>query len=431
MEGKQFIDQDFADFKDWIQLNLDGITWQGKYTKEFEEFWSLFFVGGLSLKNMMDRFNYSISEAKIGPLISWFNWLREKMIIYTFVYKGYSIYELAEETEISISKISSIMRNFFTEKFPHLDTYISSVFQMSNVSNKGIHLRFEQFSKDLKISDEFNGVHEDDIMPNMEITLYEEWAVFLKKMKSDFEKNSFAIKKLRRASRHKRYIKTIREFIILVLLGFLVINGITWINKWYEDYLADKISIYEPQFLRVDKNLKFKSFDGNKAEGYKIDLEKLGKSLEQKDKFIEVDEDEEFHTESEVALASWNTLPKDFDVADLEESEYEELRKGGYRDTRFGNKKVYRVMMRSTNAVASSKTLNKLIGKYEATQVDKVKPGTTVPGGFYYNLYVPRGYLKEFLAQVMEVDEAILYENRTRGINPAGKNKVFIWIKTI
>ena len=33
-------------------------------------------------------------------------------------------------------------------------------------------------------------------------------------------------------------------------------------------------------------------------------------------------------------------LPKDFNVADLEESEFEENEKGGYRDTRFGNKSL-------------------------------------------------------------------------------------------
>ena len=72
-----------------------------------------------------------------------------------------------------------------------------------------------------------------------------------------------------------------------------------------------------------------------------------------------------------------------------------------------------------------------LLKKYNVTQVDNVKPGQNVPGGIYYNIFVPRDYLKEFLAQVMDLDEAILYETRTRGKNPPGKNKVFIWIKNL
>ena len=93
--------------------------------------------------------------------------------------------------------------------------------------------------------------------------------------------------------------------------------------------------------------------------------------------------------------------------------------------------KVYRVMMKSVNSIDAKSKLNGLLTKYQVKQVDKVKPGKFVPGGVYYNLFVPRQYLKEFLAQVMDIDDSILYESRTRGRNPPGKNKVFIWIKNI
>ena len=88
--------------------------------------------------------------------------------------------------------------------------------------------------------------------------------------------------------------------------------------------------------------------------------------------------------------------------------------------------------MRSVDAFSSKERLDVLLKKYEVTRVDNVKPGKKVPGGMYYNLYVPREYLKEFMAQVMEFDDAVLYESRTRtGRNPPGKNKVFIWVKNI
>ena len=82
--------------------------------------------------------------------------------------------------------------------------------------------------------------------------------------------------------------------------------------------------------------------------------------------------------------------------------------------------------------IDSKEKLNVLLDKYKVTQVDNVRPGKSVPGGIYYNIYVPRLYLKEFLAQVVDMDEAVLYESRTRtGRNPPGKNKVFIWVKNI
>jgi hypothetical protein len=59
-----------------------------------------------------------------------------------------------------------------------------------------------------------------------------------------------------------------------------------------------------------------------------------------------------------------------------------------------------------------------------------VRPGQEVPGGIYYNLYVPREFLQEFIEQVKSVDSSISYESRTRSKrNPPGKNKVFIWVK--
>ena len=88
--------------------------------------------------------------------------------------------------------------------------------------------------------------------------------------------------------------------------------------------------------------------------------------------------------------------------------------------------------MKSEDTINSRSRLDELLSTYGVTQVDNVKPGTPVPGGVYYNIFVPRAHLEEFLAQVMQIDEAVLYESRTRGRgNPPGKNKVFIWVKSL
>ena len=69
----------------------------------------------------------------------------------------------------------------------------------------------------------------------------------------------------------------------------------------------------------------------------------------------------EFETESEVILTSWDTLPRDFSTFDMELSGYEESEKGGFRDSRYGHKKVYRVMMKSADTLTTKNSLNKLI----------------------------------------------------------------------
>ena len=43
-------------------------------------------------------------------------------------------------------------------------------------------------------------------------------------------------------------------------------------------------------------------------------------------KTVKIDERKTFEVESEVVLTSWDSLPKDFNVADLEQSDYEELK---------------------------------------------------------------------------------------------------------
>ncbi|HLE11259.1 MAG: hypothetical protein A2504_10765 [Bdellovibrionales bacterium RIFOXYD12_FULL_39_22] len=429
--GKYIFDKtDYDDFKNWLQLNLDGITWQGKFGAEFEDFWTNFFIDGLNLSQLVYRFNYAVTTVKVGPISSWFLWLRDKFIVYVFIYREFTVMDIAMQVEISISELAVVLRNFFLEKLPHYDDEISELFQITNVSSENLSLGFKDIMTKLEIGDDFSGTHEDDVMPSMEITLYREWGTFVAQMKRDFTSKKFSLDKKKALMPAREILRLARDFVLLIVLGVVVITLVRMINTWYEEFLTNKISIYEPQFLQIDSNLKFKPFEEIEDKADMIDLDRVGIDLEDEDKFKQI-EAEVFQTESEVVLASWESLPKDFDQTNLEQSAYEEQTKDGYRETRFGNKKVYRVMMRSVNAEESKKNLNELISKYSISQVDNVSPGTIVPGGLYYNLYVPRLALREFLTEVLEVDEAILYENLARGDNPPGVNKVFVWIKTI
>ena len=160
------------------------------------------------------------------------------------------------------------------------------------------------------------------------------------------------------------------------------------------------------------------------------ELEELEK-LESKNVFNDDFEVKRFDVESDVVLTSVDALPKDFTVADLEQSDYEEVRKGGYRDVRYGRRKAFRVMMTSVNPVETKNKLIKLLDEYKVKQVDNVKPGTEIPGGIYFNIYVPREVISNFLSQVSSVETSTILESKTVFGGPAGTNKVFIWIKEI
>lgn len=423
---------DFNKFRTWLNLELEAITWQGRYKDEFEDFWTSFFIEGLSFEQLIQRFDYAYSQSKIGPLSSWFNWLKEKFISFAFINKDLSVRELSKMSGQSLSEISSILRNFFLEFAPHQEDRLSECFQIVHPANPNVNLTFSSLQKIVQLPEIEVGTGPDEIMPSLEVTLYEEWSSFIAKMKKDIYHPSFDFRAIKNRASFREQLGIVKEVFILLIIGVALVYGVKYGNKFYEKYLVEKIGVYEPQFQWLDKALTFKpTSTSNAKQNFSLNIEDLDEVDDSKT-FVNDFEEQRFEVESEVVLTSWDSLPKDFSSADLEQSEYEELLKKGYRESRYGNTKVYRVMVKSVNLNSTKKRLNKLLNKYDVTRVDNVRPGQAVPGGAYYNIFVPRLHLKEFMAQVMNQEEAILYESRTRTRrNPPGKNRVFIWVKDI
>ena len=416
-----FKDEDFEEYKEWVCLNLTDVTWQGKYEQEFEEFWKIFFLDGSSFSKIIERFEFAKVHVKVGPLYSWFNWLRDKFICYVFVFKGHSLYDLSHYSNLSVSEISFILRNFFITKFPHLEDYFGEKFQVSGPICDNLYLKFTEILNETSIDSNFNGSSENEILSSLEVTLYPEWNKFFKELRTELLDKGFNVKKLKERASVSNQKNFLKETVFLFLIGIVSIYLVNYVNIWYEKELSKKINIFELDFFWLDKSLKFRErVSDNKDVALNLkELEALENAEGKKDDF-EVEE-ERFTPESEVILTSVSSLPKDFSSAGLEQSDYEELRKGGYRDNkRSGNRKVYRVLMKSVDPESAIEGLNTVLTKYDAKPLGNVKPGTKVPGGVYYNLYVPRIHLKEFLTNVMEISEATLYENRSRGFNPPG-----------
>jgi hypothetical protein len=424
--------EDYQRFRAWLDLNLDAVTWQGRYRQEFEDFWSLFFIDGLSVSQLAQRFEYAKRVSKIGPLTSWFTWLRDKLVCYVFLKKSVTVLELATQFQLPVTQAAAILRNFFIENFPYLDDELSELFQIGHAASAAARLCFPDLKNTLSIEAPLIGSHDDEIMTSMEVTLYDEWVYFVRKMRKEIYGPQFDIEKIKRKASFSKQLKVMRDIILLLLIGGGIILIVQRANVWYEDYLLDKISVYEPQFEWLDNELTFQEVENVNPGDFNLDIDDIEEVENVAADFNVVTEEERFDTESEVTLTSWDSLPRDFSVANLEVSSYEELESRGYRDSRYGHTKVYRVLMKSVDTYVAKSKLDVLLKNYEVSQVDNVKPGQDVPGGIYYNLFVPRERLKEFIAQVMEVDDSILYESRTRaGRNPVGKNKVFIWVKNI
>lgn len=420
-------------FRDWLELNINNITWEGRYSNEFYTFWDCLFPSNIHITDQFDKLEKANLFVKSGPLVSWFQWLKEKLLCSLFVFKKYSIVELANLANIPARESSVILRNFFVERFPHLEEEFNSKFQVSHLICENSDLTYLDLVEQFNLNKEIRGTLEDDILKNLEVTLYKDWTEFAGSILSKNDDMAKTIKTLKNETTFKKQVKFLQELVLLFIVGGLLIFSIKVGNKWYEEHLVKKITLFEPSFFWLDKNLSFKSenpLDSKNIDLSHKELEELEK-LESKNVFNDNFESKRFDVESDVVLTSVDTLPKDFTVADLEQSDYEEVKKGGYRDVRYGRRRAFRVMMTSVNAVETKSKLIKLLDEYKVHQVDNVKPGTEIPGGVYFNLFVPGEVLSEFLSTVSSVEESTILESKTVFGGPQGSNKVFIWIKQI
>ncbi len=427
-----FSDQDFFDFRNWLNLNMDGLTWQGRFKKEFEAFWDIFFEDKISLAKISERFEYASEEVKVGSISSWFKWLRNKFINFVFIHKNITIEELSDQTGINVNEIAMILRDFLIEEFPHLDNFLSDVFQVGNVLSPNLSRNFYSIKSEIQIPNPTCGTREDEIMPSMEITLFEGWGSFVRKMKTDFQSDKFSFKAIRDRATFLKQIRVFQEVGLLLLIFVVAIYGIRQGNILYERYLMDKVSIYEPKFTWLSKNL-FKATDTKPIKEFKLNFDEI-KDITKGEKLTEFFDPEKYEEETEVTLASFDSPPKDLKLADKETSQYEgdSENPNGYRETTNGTTKIYRLMMTSSNAYSVRDKINLLVKNYKGEPVGESIPGMDVPGGVYYNIYIPRNDFKSFMTETMQVSPSKLFESNTSNVkNVPGKVRVFIMVKSI
>jgi hypothetical protein len=377
----------------------------------------------------LERFSYANKKVKIGPLASWFKWLKHKFICYVFIFHDKTIMEISRVGELPAGDVATVLRDFFIEINPHQDDYLNNVFMLSDVTSPANMLSYKNLKLDQMLQEIIPGTHEDEVLASLEVTLYDEWIKFVEDLKRDVGDTELTKIAKGTKSNYLGFLKMLRESITLVVIGAILMIITSKVNRWYENYLADKISVYEPTFLLLDRNLTFRekkdpiiTEDTKKIED--IELKEVNEEQE-------LPEDERrYETESDAELTSVESISSDF-TPNNNATVYEEKNVDGYRETTRGDRDVYRLLLTSANAEKIKLALDSLMKRYEATKVDRVEPGTKVPGGIYYNLFVNKTYLKEFLSQIVETQDATLYRGSSKVPNPVGKSKVFIWVKTI
>src|SRR5690606_24881932 len=106
-----------------------------------------------------------------------------------------------------------------------------------------------------------HGTFEDDILANMEVTLYPDWPNLVKELRKDMLSLKADFENLKKKTAFRRQVRFIQEVIILLLILSLVVFALKNTNKWYEDYLVNKITLFEPNFFWLDKSLTYQEQD--------------------------------------------------------------------------------------------------------------------------------------------------------------------------
>ncbi len=425
---------DQTDFRRWLRLNLVSISWEGRFVDDFNKVWSLIFQNDTGVEDQFKTLKLVEAMVTEGPLLAWFKWIRSKLICYIYINKDLTVRELSVLVNTHFAETSIILRDFFIETAPHLEEVFNERLHNGNVLSENLELMYADFLEYLPGKDLIQGSLAEEVMIGMEVTLYSDWSKILKKLEDLNHKKV----PLRTTLQDKKFIgrqlKFVQELVLLFFIGAILIFAVKVGSKWYDGYLIEKISLFEPNFFWLDTNLPFTKESSITDNELRLESEKLAEleKIEAQKIFNDIKEVQRFEVESDVVLTSLDTLPRDFGVADLEKSDYEEVKKGGYRNMRYGRRKAYRVMMTSVNPTQTKKDLIRILEKFKVSQVDNVKPGTQIPGGIYFNLFVPIPNLKEFLSKVSSFEkQSTILESKTVFNGPSNTSKVFIWIKSI
>jgi hypothetical protein len=390
--------EDAASFRAWAELDMESLTWQGQFLNEFSEFWSLVFAPGLDAREVMDGINALKAGVQTGPLASWFDWLGGKFVVWLFIHKNVSILGLARTLDLPVPEVAFVLRNFFVEKYSHLEDKFAGIFQIGNVASPHLEITSEAIYRKFSIPFAIGGGVPSDMMAKLEVTLYDEWKRILVSLREKRGHGNVKAKSGINGSSWKTNTRFIGKVVGLLLSAFLIIWAVKETNRWYELYLSGQITLFDP----VESSF----IEEEAAPGV------------------------EFSTTEEVKASQENSRPKEIPKATLA-STYEEKKKETASDRILGNRIYFRVMLKSPDTNSAKEAIDKLVIDYKAEPSDRVLPGTEIPGGVYYNLHVPKESLKEFLEKVTAVGKAKVYQTKTRTVAPAGKEKVFIWIKDI
>lgn len=368
------------------------------------------------LSSVIKSLNEFILLTKSTPLKIRIETLRDHLLIFLFIKYEFRINDLSSAFEIHVSEIGIKLAKFFYPIYLY-ERQINNFFQIDSFIEK------DKEKNIIDLKNKFKDIRSNETLLSEirkidERFLYESmgWDKLVIQDHVDFKVDNL---KLRTVS----FRKFFKDYFLLTSLMALILFLVLQYNKVNEDSLSSATSVPSRFFTWLDledfTNINFLRKNEENDFNRSI-LEVEGKLSESN-----LIEDDRFEVESDVKLTSLENI-SETDIKELEEEQ-----QGGFRDTRFGSKKVYRVMISSSDVINASEKISNVINKFNATKAGNVEAGSQLPGGLYYNLLVPTTDVKSFLTNLDEEIEMSIYLSNSKMSAPNGQTKVFLWVKKI
>lgn len=350
-----------------------------------------------------------------SPLGNKLDRVKEFLIAHLYLLYGFSISEICDLLNIRPTEVSWYLICFFSQRYDDIKK-LNNFFQVNDFSSNRVEKRYSELSfimqDSMSAEEVFNSVKKLQLSEILESPGWNRLGVKGKLPSLDIGQKSLT----------QLSMKTLFSFLFILSLMSVFLFLAIEINSYNESRLLSKVSIPSRFFTWLDTK-DFNSVD-LMTRGGSTDVDRALVPVRESRRLIQVEEDR-FGVESDVVLTSLDQIETG-EISSLTEN-----RRGGFRDTRYGDRKVYRLMITSSDVIDLSDRMGEIIKKYNITKGGNVEAGSNLPGGLYYNLLVPTPSLKTFFSDLDKTENVTIYLSKSRMRAPEGKSNVFIWAKKI
>lgn len=425
IEEWKFTELKINEFRQWLNLVDSDLTWTNSQKEIFDSFWLLAFRSPnnlpMNLKQVHEKLEQLEAGVVSGTLAQWLRWLRNRLNCYVFIFENINLRDLALDSDYRINDLAYILRDFFISEYPDYRLYFDKYFNVGNHLSENLYISFQKIQQFSGLKKHSKCLNHSSMMNSLEVPFFEDFEVLLEKSIRREKKWRFKkpIKKMILFKAH-----TIKYMLGIFFLVFIILFGFSRLSDWYQRYLSEKISLSIPVFY--DENLLNENWTLYDRQKDKKHYQKeLKLSFDHEDRLLGTRSE----TESDMIVTSLDELPKNIKKALYDSSDYEEAKRGGFRDYRYGRSRAYRLFINTYEPHKTRKQVESLLSQAPYKKVDNIPLGKKIPGGHYYNVYLANTEVKSFFKAFEESGK--VYISKTPRPGPRGMSHLFIWVKKI